>query len=233
MNMTLRRLASQKSKLGPSLRLLSVDPAEVAVPANGDDVGEQDPVLQRQVGEVDELHKRPDHPVGPQRRPPVLLEPLLGAGALHGGHAAQEDADHDRGEGALVAADAGEGLEARAAGDDDLARKQVEPGRGDGAEDEAAVERHAAGALEVVRLEAALLDELLGRDVARGEEDRRRHGLREQRAGSQSAVVPGHCQARLYQAVRWRENSPAEESRHGGCLSGSDRRWCELKKMQL
>lgn len=81
---------------------LAVHPAEVAVPANGDDIGKQQAVLQRQEGEVDKLDKRPQHPVGLQSRPPGGVEALLGAFALHGGHAAQEDSNHDGSEERLV-----------------------------------------------------------------------------------------------------------------------------------
>lgn len=45
-------------------RRLAVDPAQVAIPANGNNIGKQDAVLERQKGEIDHLHKRPDHPVG-------------------------------------------------------------------------------------------------------------------------------------------------------------------------
>lgn len=81
---------------------LAVHPAEVAVPANGDDIGKQQTVLQRQEGEVDELDKRPQHPVGLERRPPGGVEALLGALALHRSHAAQEDSNHDGSEERLV-----------------------------------------------------------------------------------------------------------------------------------
>lgn len=47
-----------------AISLLAVHPAEVAVPADGDDVGKQDSVLERQECEVDGLDKRPHHPVG-------------------------------------------------------------------------------------------------------------------------------------------------------------------------
>lgn len=74
---------------------LAVHPAEVAVPANGDDIGKQETVLQGQEGEVDKLNKRPQHPVGLESRPPSGVEALLGALPLHGGHAAKEDSNHD------------------------------------------------------------------------------------------------------------------------------------------
>lgn len=74
---------------------LAVHPAEVAVPTNGDDVGKQQTVLQRQEGEVDKLHGRPEHPVGLESRPPGRFKAFRGAFALHGGHAAEEDSNHD------------------------------------------------------------------------------------------------------------------------------------------
>ena len=54
----------------------------------------------------------------------------------------------------------------------------------------ATVESHAPGPGEVMLLKAALVNELLGRDIASGEENGRGHGLCEQRAGSQSSIVP-------------------------------------------
>lgn len=52
------------------------------------------------------------------------------------------------------------------------------------------VESHAARTGEIVRLEATLLNELLGRDVARREQDGRGHSLGEQRPSGQLAIVP-------------------------------------------
>lgn len=115
--------------------LLVVDPAQVTVPANGHNIGKQHTVLQGQEGKVDHLDKGPDHPVCLERGPPCGLELLLRAAALHGGHAAEEDADHDGGEGELVAGNAGHGGEALV-GRVDAAGEEVEPGGGDGAEDD-------------------------------------------------------------------------------------------------
>jgi hypothetical protein len=92
-------------------------------------------VGQRDEGEVDHLDKRPDHPVGLQGRPPGLLQPLLGAFALHGGHAAQEDANHDGGEEALVAGNTGQRLDALVACIDVTGQK-AKPGSSDGAKDD-------------------------------------------------------------------------------------------------
>lgn len=83
-------------------------------------------MLQRQEGEVNRLHKGPDHPVGLERGPPGRLELLLGAVALHGGHAAEEDTDHDRREGELVSGDAGNCRKALV-GRVDAAGQKVEP----------------------------------------------------------------------------------------------------------
>lgn len=165
-------------------------------------------MLERQEGEVDHLDERPHHPVGLQRRPPRLVEALLDAGALHRGHAAQERADHDGREEHLVAGDASEHLDALVPRVD-VASQEAEPRRGHGAEDAwasqsmllhrggedkggltAAVEGHAAGTGQVMLLDASLLNELLGSDVAGREEHGRRHALSEQRTGGKSAIVP-------------------------------------------
>lgn len=114
------------SETGRQNKLLAVDPAQVAVPANGDNVGKEHTVLQRQEGKVDGLHKRPDHPVGAEGGPPGLLEALLDAGALHGGHAAEEDTNHGRGKDGLVDKDAPEGLDALI-GEGDPASEEIEP----------------------------------------------------------------------------------------------------------
>lgn len=54
-----------------------------------------------------------------------------------------------------------------------------------------AVEGHAASAGKVVLLEAAAVDELLGGNVAGGEEDGCGDALGEQGARGEAAVVPG------------------------------------------
>lgn len=115
--------------------LFAVDPAQVAVPSDGDDVGKEHAVLEGQEGKVDGLDKGPDHPVGAEGGPPGLLEALLGAGALHGGHAGEEDGDHGGREDRLVDEDAGHGLDALV-GEGDAAGEEVEPGGGSGAEDD-------------------------------------------------------------------------------------------------
>ncbi|KAI9171805.1 LOW QUALITY PROTEIN: hypothetical protein HJFPF1_01296 [Paramyrothecium foliicola] len=192
-------------------RLLAVDPAEVAVPTDGNNVGEEHPVRQGHVGEVDKLNKRPDHPVGLERRPPSLLEPLLGAGALHGGHAAQEHTDHDGRKEGLVTGNAGERLHALVP-ESDVAGKEAKPRGGHGAKDACAIQEisivntiglagNVAGEnsqppyrailpVRVMALDSLLLDELLGGNVASSEKDGRRHALRQQRTGSQPGVVP-------------------------------------------
>lgn len=107
-------------------RLLTVHPAEVAVPANGDNVGKEHAVLQGQKGKVDCLNHGPQHPVGLQRRPPRLLQAFLGAVAFHRCHAAEERSDHDRREQTLVAGHTSEGLNPLVASID-IAGKEAEP----------------------------------------------------------------------------------------------------------
>merc|ERR1712000_121845 len=72
----------------------------------------------------------------------------------------------------------------------DAAGEEVEPGSRHGAEDEATVEGHAAGTREIMLLQPALLDELLGGDIASREQNRRSDGLCEKRPGGKLAVVP-------------------------------------------
>lgn len=83
--------------------------------------------------EVDQLHERPDQVVGLQGGQVALLELLLRRAALHGGHAAEEDADHGGREDALVDGDARHDLGVLVA-EDDPALQELEPGRRDGAE---------------------------------------------------------------------------------------------------
>lgn len=113
---------------------LAVDPAEVAVPANGDDIGKQQTVLQRQEGKVDKLHRRPQHPVGLEGRPPGLVEALLGALALHRGHAAEEDADHDGSKQQLVSRHARQRLDSGIP-EADATGQEAQPGRSNRAKD--------------------------------------------------------------------------------------------------
>lgn len=116
------------------LCLLAVDEAQVAVPPNRHNVGEEEAVLQRHEAKVDNLHKGPHQPVGLQRRPPRLVQTSLGACALHGRHAAEEDTNHDGGEGELVTGHAGEDLDL-AVGVGDAASEEAEPGGRYGTED--------------------------------------------------------------------------------------------------
>lgn len=84
----------------------AVQEAQVAVPANANHIDKQDAVVQRHKGEVDSLHKRPDHPVSRQGGLVVLVELLLDGTTLEHGHAAQEAADSDGGKDTLVEGDA-------------------------------------------------------------------------------------------------------------------------------
>lgn len=193
---------SRKMRCSPGASLTSLPPsravqeAEVAVPADADDVDEEDAVVQGDECEVDGLDGGPDVVVAGEGGGVVLAQLLLGAGALEDGHGGEEDADEGGGEDELVAGDAGDGLGGPAL-EDDVAGEELEPGGGGGAEDDAAVEGHAAGAGEVVALGAALLDGLLGDDVAGGEEDGGGDALREEGARGQAGLVPfERCQLR-------------------------------------
>lgn len=55
----------------------------------------------------------------------------------------------------------------------------------------AAVEGHASRAGEIVLLNALLVDQLLGCDVADRKQERRGHGLREERPRREPGLVPG------------------------------------------
>lgn len=177
--------------------LLAIDPAEVAVPANGYDIGKQDAMLKRQEGKVDCLNNGPHQPVGLQGRPPRLLEALFGTGTLHGGHAAEESANHDGSKQRLVASDAGESFNSRVP-KVDIASQESEPGCGDRAKDASTIESHATRPSQVMAFEAPLLNQLLRRDITSCKEHSRSHTLGEKRTGSQSGIVPtkqrhDHC----------------------------------------
>lgn len=96
------RQASHVEQATPPSNLRSIQVAQVAVPADADDVNEQHAVLERHVLEVDGLHRRPHHVVGRQRVLVVLVQLVLRLAALKERHAAQEHADHDGREHALV-----------------------------------------------------------------------------------------------------------------------------------
>lgn len=121
--------------LSPLPSLGAVEEAQVAVPADADNVNKEQSVLQRHKGKVDGLHGGPDVVVARQGGAVVFVELLLGVGPLKDGHGGEEDADHDGGEDALVAGDAGDGLDCWVAVDD-VAGEEVEPCCGDGAEDD-------------------------------------------------------------------------------------------------
>lgn len=88
--------------------LRAIQRTEVAVPANADDVDEQDAVVEGDELEVDGLHKRPDQVVGGQGALVVLVELVADGPALKHGHGRQEHGDGAGGEDALVEGDARE-----------------------------------------------------------------------------------------------------------------------------
>lgn len=168
---------------------LAVDPAEVAVPSDGDNVGKQDAVLKRQKGKVDGLNKGPHQPVCLEGGPPRRLQTLLCARSLHGGHAAEEGTNHDGGKQGLVAGNTGERLYPWVS-ERDVAGQESEPCRGDRAEEASSVQGHAAGPGQVVALETLAFDQLLRGNVSSREEYRSGDALCEEGTGSQPGIVP-------------------------------------------
>lgn len=179
----------------PTLFALAVDPAQITVPPNGNNVGEENAVLQRQKREVDSLNERPHHPVGLESRPPRLFKTLLGASALHGSHAAKERTDHDWGEEGLIAEDASSGLNS-SVGKIDVACQESKPSGSNGAKHTASVQSHSTSTGKVMVLDSTLLNKLLRSDVSCSEENSSRDALSEQRAGSEAAIVPGRVRLR-------------------------------------
>lgn len=147
-------------------------------------------MLQGQECEIDGLDERPNHPVGLESRPPRLLKSFFGAGTLHGGHAAEESTDHDRGKEGLIAEDTSSGLDS-SVGKVDIASQESEPCGSNGTKDTASVQSHSASTGKVMVLQSTLLNKLLSSNVSCGEENSSCDALSEQRAGSQAAVVPG------------------------------------------
>lgn len=142
----------------------SIQETKVTIPANGDDVDKEDPVVQRDQLEVEDLHKRPDEIVSGQSRPVALLELLFDAATLHDGHAAEEDSDEGGCEEALVTCDASEDLGVLILQDHSLLQ-ELEPSRCARSKDGASIQGHAACSCEIMVLHAFLLDKLLGSDV--------------------------------------------------------------------
>lgn len=71
--------------------LLAIQVAEIAVPAQRDNIDDQDSVMQGNQLEVDGLDEWPNHPILCQGGPVALLQLFLRACTLHDGHTAQED----------------------------------------------------------------------------------------------------------------------------------------------
>ena len=112
--------------MNASLVGLGVDPAQVRVPADGNDVDEDDTVLKRDKGEVDNLNERPQHPVSLESWPPSFLDSLISTLAFHSRHAAKEDTNHDGCKDKLIASNAGKDLESLV-GNTDITGKETEP----------------------------------------------------------------------------------------------------------
>ena len=140
--------------------------------------------------EVDHLHDRPHHPVLGQGVEVCAFQLLPRIGALQQRHGAEEAEQVGASEHGLVGEDARDDLEVGLARDNDLLLEETEPLDSGRTEHAAAVEDHAAGAGEVMVLEALLLDQLLGHGVASREEDAGGDRLGKDRARGQLGLVP-------------------------------------------
>jgi sirohydrochlorin ferrochelatase len=147
-------------------------------------------VRQRHKLEVGELHNRPHHPVLGQRVKVCALQLLPRIGALEQRHGAQEAEQVGTSEHSLIGEDARDDLEVGLARYDNLLLQEAEPLHGDGAEDAAAVEDHAAGTAEVVVLQSLLFDEMLSHAIASREEDAGGDRLGEDWARGQLGLIP-------------------------------------------
>jgi hypothetical protein len=156
----------------------------------GDEVDEQNLVRQWNELEVDHLNKRPHHPVLGEGVPVCGLQLLPRVGALQQRHGAEEAEQVGASEHGLIGEDTRDDLEVGLARDNDLFLEEAEPLDSGRTEHATAVEDHAAGAAEVVVLEALLVDELLSHGVAGREEDAGGDGLGEDWARGQLGLVP-------------------------------------------
>jgi hypothetical protein len=156
----------------------------------GDEVDEQNLVRQWNELEVNHLYDRPHHPVLGQRVEVCGLQLLSWVGALQQRHGAEEAEEVGTSEHGLVGEDARDDLKVGLAGDNDLLLEEAEPLDGGRTEHATAVEDHAAGAGQVMVLEALLFDELLGHGVTGREEDACGDGLGEDWARGQLGLVP-------------------------------------------
>ena len=156
----------------------------------GYEVHEQDLVRQWNELEVDHLNKRPHHPVLGEGVPVCGLQLLPRVSALQQRHGAEEAEQVGASEHSLIGEDARDDLEVGLARNNNLFLEEAEPLDSGRTEHATAVEDHAAGAGEVMVLEALLLDQLLGHGVAGREEDASGDGLGEDWARGQLGLVP-------------------------------------------
>jgi hypothetical protein len=188
--------------------------------------------MQRHQLEVDGLHERPDHPVLLERGRVCAFQLVLRAGALHDGHAAEEDKQVGAGKDGLVASHAGNNLEVLVL-EDDLVLQELEPGRSGGTEDgyvplalknrwipprgiknklTATVQCHAAGTRQFVILPALLLNQLLCHRVAGRKEHGGRDALGQDRARRQLHLVP---RSKLAMALFHRAKATQDTGKEG------------------
>lgn len=188
---------------------MAVKEAQVAVPAQRNDIDDQNPVVQRHKLKVDRLNERPNHPILLQRSKIRAVQLILRARTLHNRHTAQENEEVGASEDSLVGSDAGEDLEVLVL-EHDSVLQEFEPGRCCGAEDScrgfqlalrigfgrgeerrtSTVQCHSSSPGQLVVLETLLFNELLGHSIAGREEDCGGDALGEQWARGQLSLVP-------------------------------------------
>ena len=114
---------------------LPIQIAQIAIPPQTDHINHQHPQLQRHIFEVHKLHQGPDHPVTTERGPVRGFQLFFRGGTFEKGHCVEEEEKVAGGEDGLVEADAGEDGGVGAAGKEDAALEEAEPGCGERAED--------------------------------------------------------------------------------------------------
>ena len=113
---------------------LTVQVAQVTIPAERDGIHDEHAMLERDILEVERLHPRPEQPVLLERGDVCALEARRGARALEVRHAAQEQRHVGARKHGLVEPDLCRNLEVRPRGHLDVLLQEAEPQRCAGTE---------------------------------------------------------------------------------------------------
>ena len=101
------RISESTASTIPNPSLLAVQVAKVTIPAQRDNIDDQNSVMQWNQLEVDSLDEGPNHPVCCQCWPVALLQLVSRTCTLHDGHAAEEDKQVDSSKYSLIASNSG------------------------------------------------------------------------------------------------------------------------------